>query len=139
MIINKLKEELLKARKNKNTNLVSSVALMISEIEKVGKNDGNRETTDDEAVALLKKMVQRNNETLEYLGAGPMRDKYSQEVDLMQKYIPSQVSDEEVTEFVKRYISENGKNMGAIMGALKDEYGSRVDMKSASGIVRANM
>jgi hypothetical protein len=53
-IIERLKTESLRLRKERNP-VAASITFALSEIEKVGKNNGNRATTDDEAIKVIQK------------------------------------------------------------------------------------
>lgn len=138
-IVKKLKAEMLTARKAKDTKLVASIALVVSEIENIGKNDSNRETTDDEAIALIKKMVLRNEELIGYMDAGPAKEKLENEVVFLQKYLPCMTTMDDVEDFIDEQMANGADNIGRLMGALKKEYGQSVDMKAAGAIVRQKL
>ena len=135
-MIDTLKADMMTARRAKESSKVASYALIISEIEKVGKNDGNRKTTNDEAIALIKKMVIRNEELAGYTEVGPARDKIDAETEMMRKYLPLMITPEAVETFINDLVSGGVSNIGQIMGSLKQEYGQAVDMKAAGGIAR---
>ena len=62
------------------------------------------------------------------------------EIDYLMKYLPEQLSEEEVKEIVLATIAETGaagmKDMGKIMGTLKTKYAGQLDMGKANGIIK---
>lgn len=122
MILQELKKKSLELRKTKDE-LASFSVFLIAEIEKVGKNDSNRETTNDEAIKVLQKMVKNLTDVP---GAG-------NEIDFVNTYLPQQVSEDELREFI---LTINAPNIGAVMGAVKKNYGATADMKMASKIAK---
>ena len=99
--------------------LVAFYSFVISEIATIGKNDGNRDTTDDEAIRMIKKLIAVNE--------------VQAEIDVISGYVPTTLSEDETRTIIEGY----GLNqIGAIMGRLKKEYGQRVDMKIASQIAK---
>lgn len=123
MILQELKKKSIELRKAKSE-LASFSVFLIAEIEKVGKNDGNRETTNDEAIKVLQKMVKN------LTGVPGVSEA---EIAFIEEYLPQQVSEEELREFI---VTLNAGNIGAVMGAVKKHYGATADMKVASKIAK---
>ena len=67
MIVNQLKQDRVQARKDRDPTLTSFLTTVYSEVVTVGKNDGNRETTDQETIAVLKKYIKRADEMIPLL------------------------------------------------------------------------
>jgi len=67
-------------------------------------------------------------------------EKESQEAEILKAYLPEKMGEEEVKGMIEKIISEMGeismKEMGNVMSALKDQAGSKIDMKLASQMVR---
>lgn len=60
------------------------------------------------------------------------------ELTYLKVYLPSLMSEDEITKIVTTFISENeGTQMGPIMGFLKSNYGGQYDGKMASTIVKS--
>ena len=66
MILEKIKKQQLQARKEKSP-IVGALTALMSEVAIVGKNNGNRETTDEEAVKVIKKFIKGINETIDLI------------------------------------------------------------------------
>ena len=126
--IEKLKTETMKLRKARSP-LGSIMQFHIAEISKIGKSNGNRDTTEDEAIQYLKKAVQRLKE-----------DPHSnlQEVDVLENLLPQMATADEVRAHIFMLEAEQGldiSNKGAVMKAVKAEFGALVDMKMVGGML----
>jgi uncharacterized protein YqeY len=127
MFMNELRAKYLAARKAKST-LVPFIAFLISEIEKIGKNSGNRETSNDEAISVVKKMVA----TLK--GSAQNNAEVISQISFMEELLPAMVS----RETVEKFIFDNflDINKPAVMKAVKASYGATVDMKMVGEILK---
>jgi uncharacterized protein YqeY len=65
------------------------------------------------------------------------------EAELIEAYLPAQLSDEELTELVEAAVAETGateqKQMGQVMSALMPKLGGRADGKRVSAAVREKL
>jgi len=150
-MINRIRADLISAKKEKNKLEVNLLTTLLSEIMMVGKNDGDRLTTDIESIRVIKKFVKNIKENLkEYdkLMADKIDDKYIEssknanaEITLLSKYIPSQMSIDELSDNILLIIDETNINnmsgMGVIMKNLKSRFDGRYDGKIASNLVRS--
>lgn len=123
-VIEQLKAKTLELRKQRS-NLGPSMQFHTAEVAKIGKANGNRETTEDEAIQYLKKSVQKMKEN-EFAD--------QQEIAVLESLLPQMASEEEV----RVYLQESGvdlSNKGAVMKAVKQHFGSLVDMKMVGGML----
>ena len=139
-LLETIKKDLIEARKAKNMLASAVLSTLYSEATMVGKNAGNRETADSEVVAKVKAFIKNIDETVKSLPEGHSQStELGKEKELLQKYLPKQMSEEEL----KNSISEIGiayeksmKSMGKIMGELKTRYDGTYDGKIASALVK---
>lgn len=140
LVIEKLKAESLRLRKERNP-IASSITFALSEIEKVGKNNGNRATTEDEAIKVVQKLLITVNENIKY--AEQKADlvrlvELDLEKAILSSVLPQMASDEEVTDFLRElFTGKRGNEIpkkGDVMKALRDKFGALVDMKRAGQI-----
>ena len=130
-VIEKLKAKSLDLKRSKNFELAASVAFVLSEIEKVGKNNGNRVTTEDEAIKVVRNVLTRIDESMKYdFSSG----KASQEKAILESVLPQMVSYEEVRVEIATCVAF-GQNKGQIMKHLRAKFGSLVDMRTAAQII----
>ena len=137
MILSELTDLKLTARKTKNTKVIPFLSLLISQIQMVGKNDGGRETTNDEAIRVIKKLIDANEETLSNTTSPEKRDALIGELEIMKPFLPAMVSDDQIKNAISDLINNGSNNIGAIMGGLKKQFGSSVDMKLASQLAKS--
>jgi uncharacterized protein YqeY len=134
-IIEKLKSESVRMRKERNPMAAFSV-FMISEIEKVGKNDGNRETKPDEVIQFLKKQITTTKYNLSLPLNEDRAETMKMELAFLEELLPTMVSDQEVREFLTEMFGDAvPKNKGEAIKYLRDEFGALVDMRTAVAIV----
>lgn len=140
-MLEQLKKESFTARKEKDTVKANLLITLISEAEMIGKNDGNRAPTEGEIMAVIKKFLKGLDESIAALKKGD-RDtsKEEQEKAILESYLPSQMSEEELTgaanEIIATLPEKSPKMMGNVMGQLKEKYPNQYDGKMASGVVK---
>lgn len=101
---------------------------------------------DGEILSLLAKMVKQRDESAKIYddNARPeLADQERLEIDVIRKYMPTPLSDEETQAAVAAAVEGCGatclKDMGKIMGQLKSEYAGRMDMGKAGKLVREHL
>lgn len=101
------------------------------------------EVGDAEVVAILQKMVKQRREsiaTYEKAGRNDLVDQEKSEIAILEDYLPKQMDEAAVKATVATLIAELGaegpKDMGKVMGALKERYAGQMDFGKASGVVK---
>jgi len=99
--------------------------------------------TPESEIKMLQKMVKQRRESAEIYKTQHRDDLVRielQQADIIEKYLPAQMSKEEVMVVVKRIISETGANslndMGKVMGIASKELAGKADNKSVSVIIK---
>jgi len=140
-MIKELKKMMMKAKLEKDKVKANLLATLIGEAVMVGKNDGNRETTDQEVLDLAKQFLKGVNENIR-LRDELEKDKTAalHEKEILESLLPKQMSEAEIEEAIEK-IAQNlpersMKMMGAVMGELKNKYNGLFDGKMASNIVK---
>ena len=140
-ILNAIREKSIEARKAKDSLASSLLVTLLSEVSIVGKNAG-RETTDAEAVAVVKKFINNNRETL---GIVPNLDEaranlIAQEIAILEQFLPKQLTTDELDIEARKIVIElnvsTPRDMGTVMKVLKERFDGTYDAKSASEIVK---
>lgn len=121
---------------------LSTLRMLVAAI-KQKEIDTRTELPDDDVISIIEKQMQQRLEAAEqYEAAGrnELFEKESQEAEILKTYLPEKMSEDDVIAMIERIISDMGevsmKEMGNIMAALKNEAGSKIDMKLASQLVR---
>lgn len=139
-MINQLRAHLTEARRARDAAKASLLSTLLAEIEAVGKNAGNRESTDDEAVRVVQKFVKNVDETIAALtkaGTSVPAERLAQaqaERQCLCAYLPAMASEVEIRAEVAQLRSQGVSAMGDVMKALKARFGSKLDGKIASRI-----
>ena len=133
-VTEKLKAESMALRKVRSP-VAPAILFALSEIEKVGKNSGNRATTDDEAIKVVQKLIATIDENLKLNIDDGRRVALNFEKQILSGVLPQMASDEEVRNYLKASIVETPQNKGVAMKVLKTKFGALVDMKRAGEIV----
>ena len=126
-----LKALSMKLRKERDP-IARLIVFHVAEVEKIGKNKDNRETTEEEAIQYVKKTVQKLKED-QY-----SNDETQREIELLETLLPNMASEDEVRAHIFMLEAEQGldiSNKGAVMKAVKAEFGALVDMKMVSGLL----
>lgn len=136
MLIYKIKESQLQARKNREKEKSFSLTYLIGECEKVTKKEG-RDIYDAEVISKIKKLVSSLKENLMIR---PSEDAES-EIHLYESFLPLQMSKEEVTKIIESFISQledpSMRDMRIIMTNMEEKYSGLYDSKFASGIAKS--
>lgn len=132
-MMERIRADQLQARKAKDEIATGLLTALVGEATMVGKNAGNRETTDDEVLAMVQKFVKNARETQKLAPS----DKIATEIKMLEGYLPQQMTADELREVVVALRTENpAANMGVVMKHLKDNFGGRYDGKVASQVVK---
>ena len=142
MLMDQIRAAQLEARKTHNATKAGLLTTLIGEAAAIGKNDGNRETSDSEVVAVIKKFIKNIDLTLEAMrGRGRHDDEtvMTTEKEILEKFLPSQLSEDQLKAIVvalKNEYDAGPKDMGKILGTLKMRHSGQYDGKMASDITK---
>lgn len=138
-IMNEFSIQYKEARKSKDTEKSKVLGYLIGEFSMIGKNDGNRETTHEEALEITKAFVKSSKKAIRDIGDSNAEAKLTFENDLdiiepiLENFIPKEMSEQELKDLI---LSFNTKNIGLIMKSLKSS-GLAYDGSTASKIARS--
>ena len=141
MLIQQLFVDMIAARKGSDPTAKSLLVTLYSEAARVGKDRRNGDTTDEEVLATVKKFAANVEETIRNLEE-IHRDTTAQrrELEILLGYLPSQMSDAQLTEAIRVIIQDLGvsgpKAMGQVMAELKARHGASYDGRVASQLVK---
>ncbi|GBG14312.1 glutamyl-tRNA amidotransferase [Novimethylophilus kurashikiensis] len=140
----------LSARKARNTDEAALLTTLFAEAARVGKDDGNRVSTDAEVQEVVRKFIKNNNDTIQALwipekidldeARVARRTKLQLEQAVLMSFLPKQAAPEElqaaVSEIVAALPDKSTKHMGAVMGQLNKRFGANFDKRFASELVK---
>ena len=131
------------AMRAKDTQKLGTIRLLQAAIKQ--REVDERITLDDVAVvAIIDKLIkQRKDSIAAYASAGrqDLADIETQEMAVLEAYLPQRMSAEEITAAVKALVAElgasSGADMGKVMGAAKGRFTGKADMGLVSAAVKA--
>jgi uncharacterized protein YqeY len=102
---------------------------------------------DDALVAeVLQKMIKQRRESValyEQGGRRELAEAESAEIEVIETFLPRQMSEEEAKAAIDAIVAETGassvKDMGRVMAAVKERHAGQLDMSKASGMVKARL
>lgn len=142
-----IKEDIQKAiitnLKAKNGTEVKVLRYLLSMI-KYAEIDKHQELTDEEIQALFSKEIKKRKEAIEIFKKGKRDDLVSDEeeqVTLISKYLPQQLSDDQIRIYIEETIKEiHGQdNVGLVIGAVMQKVKGRADGSTVAGLVKERL
>ena len=143
---NQIEEKLNQALKAKDKNTYPTLRLVVSAIkdaEIAGRSKGQKEMTDGDIIAILKKMIKQRNESCEVYkkaGRNELLENETKEIEVINVFLPKQLSEEETKKICEDVIKSVGassmKDMGKVMGALKSKHSDTLDFSKVSSIIK---
>ena len=147
MIRDEIQAAQITSMKARDTATLDAVRLMMAAIKNrdIEMRTGKGPADDDAVVVeVLQKMVKQRRESIDMFvkgGRQELADKEAAELVVIERFLPTQLSDEETRlaiEAIKVELGATGlKDMGRVMAALKERHASQLDMSKASAAVKA--
>lgn len=139
---------LKEAMRGKDDRAVSTMRLILAALKdrdiaaRAKGNSGG--ISDDEILQMLQSMVKQRRDSIEMYEKGgrlELAEGEREEIAVIERFLPKQMSDEEIDTAVRDVIREMGadglKQMGAVMGELRTRYAGQMDFGKASPIVKS--
>ncbi len=110
----------------------------------LAKTDGSHEEiTEEKAVKMMQKLVKQRRDSLaifEKEGREDLAQVEREELEIIESYLPKQMTPEELETAVKKIVEQTGatsmKDMGKVMGAANKELAGRADGAAISAVVK---
>lgn len=137
-----IENDLKGAIKSGNKNIRDVLRMLISDVKNV-KIEKKRELTDKEVLQIIKQNVKRRKDSIEQFIKGKRRDladKENQELFILQKYMPKQMSDDEIRKIIKEVLEDfkeiSSSDFGKIIGLTMKNTKEMADGKTVSKIIK---
>jgi uncharacterized protein len=131
------------AMKDRDKSRLAALRLVNSEIKRLSV-DERRELTDDDVIAVLNRMLkQRNDSERQFRAAGrvDLADQEAYEIGVIREFMPEPLNEAQLDELIRRAIETSGaaslRDMGKVMGVLRDAVQGRADLGVVSTRVKA--
>ena len=143
----KINEQFTTALKTKNKTLISTFRLIIAAIKERDianrSSEKKEEVKDPEIVKVLRKMKKQREDSADLYKKGErqeLSEAEEAEIKIIDTFLPKQLSEEETKKICKEIIESLGasslKDMGKIMGSLKQKYSDSIDFSKANTIIK---
>jgi len=141
----KLKEELRQSMLAQNTLKTSVLRMIISGITyyEIQKGGAGYEATDEDVLSVIQKEAKQRKDSIEEFKKAnrpELAEKENKELEMLQVYLPQQMSEEEIKTLVKETISQTGAKtiaeIGRVMGALMPKVKGKADGGLVSKVVK---
>jgi hypothetical protein len=149
MIRDDLKAAQIDAMKSGDKQRTAAIRLIQSALKNrdIELRTGAAPADDDVVVTeVLQKMIKQRRESIDMYrngGRDELADAEAAEVAVIESFLPTQMSAEEIAAAVDALVAETGaagpKDMGRVMAALKERYAGQLDMSKASQMVKARL
>lgn len=137
----RLQGDLNSARKSQDKAGVLLLGTVLSEV-KNKKIELRRDPTDADVIDVVRKSIKRRRESIEMYTKGnrqDLADKESSEAAALEKYLPAQVSDEELRAAVRAAIAGGATQIGAVMGKVLPQFKGRAEGGTINAIAREEL
>ena len=144
-LISDIKNDLKQAMLDKQDLVRDTIRMFLSDVQRF-EIDNKEDVDDAKALQIINKMIKQRNDSISQFrdgGRDDLAEKEQKEVDILSKYKPQQLSEEEITSKVVEAIKESGANsmqdIGKVMGLLKSSLAGSADMGIVSKIVKEQL
>ena len=140
-LFTQIQSDLNAARKAQDKPLTLLLGTILADL-KNRQLEVQRDLTDDDSMEVLRRAIKRRRESIDMYAKGNREDlaaKERSEVEALQRYLPAQVSDDELRAAVRAAIAAGASNMGLVMGKVTPQFKGRAEGGRISAIVREEL
>ena len=138
-------EDMKAAMRAKDSERLGTIRMITAAI-KQREVDERIQLDDVQVLSVIEKMIKTRKESIVQFKSGGREDlvaRETREIELLQGYLPAQLSDSEVDALIREAIAESGatsiKEMGKAMALVKQKAQGRTDMAAASAKLKAKL
>ncbi|GIP15327.1 hypothetical protein J40TS1_09690 [Paenibacillus montaniterrae] len=138
----RLTDDMKQAMKDQDKFKLATIRMMRAAV-KNQEIDLKRALNDEEVLQILSREIKQRKDSLQEFkkaGRDDLVENLAAEIDIISKYLPEQLTEEEIQEIVRQTIQELGASskadMGKVMGALMPKTKGRADGKLVNQIVQ---
>lgn len=148
MLKQQLQEELKQSMLARDEVRTSTIRMLLSALSyaEIQKGGAGYEASDEDVLAVIQKEAKQRRDSIEAFQTGgrqEMADKEKKELEILQKYLPEQMSEDEIRQLVDHAVSETGaesmQDIGKVMGALMPNVKGKADGNLVNRIVREKL
>ena len=132
------------AMRNRDKARLGTIRLALAELKRIEVDE--KSLDDQRALAVLDKMVKQRRDAIEQFqsaGRTDLADQEQMELEVLTEFLPTPLSETEITELVELAISSTGAasmaDMGKVMAVIKPQAQGRADMSAISQIIKSRL
>lgn len=144
-LFEELKKDMIDAMKAKDKDRLTVIRMLKAALDKE-RIDKKIEITDEVFISVLEKQVKMRNDSIEEFkkaGRGELVEKTLGELEVLKKYLPEALSEDEVMDIINDAITKleatTMKDMGKVMSEVSPKVKGRYDMKEVSSIIKSKL
>ncbi len=141
----RITDDMKSAMKAKDKQALKAVRMILEAI-KQKEIDERIELDDAQVMTVIQKMVKQRKDSISQFsdaGRSDLVEIEEAELEIINNYMPEQLSEEEVASFVDKAINDSGansmKDMGKLMGMLKSQLQGKADMSLVSQLIKSRL
>ncbi len=140
-------KESLKAKDQIAMSTIRLITAAMKDRDIAARGKGNDEGIDDtEILSLLQSMVKQRQESSKMYKENDrteLAEREEAEISVIERFLPAQMSEADTAAAIDEIIADTGassiKDMGKVMGVLKEKYAGQMDMAKAGGLVKGKL
>lgn len=140
-LLSRLQQELTAARRAQDKAATLLLGTTLSEA-KNRSIEARRDLTDDDVVDVIRKAIKKRREAIELYdksGRSEAASRERAEVALLEKFVPAQVSADELRAAVRAAIAAGAANVGAVMARVMPQFKGRAEGSTINAIAREEL
>lgn len=141
--INEALKAAVKLQDKRRMSTLRLISAAIKDRDIAARSSDKKSVSDAEVMEIMAKMVKQRHESIKTYTEGgrpELAQQEQEEIDIIQSFLPKQLSEDETRAAVIELMDEIGceglKDMGKTMGALKQKYTGQMDFAIASKVVK---
>lgn len=145
MLKDNIEKDLIDAMKSKDENTLLVLRMLKSSL-KNKEIEKKTELADEDVVGVIQSQIKSRRDSIDMYekgGRAELAEKEQKEIDILAKYLPEQMSEEDVRAVVQKTISTTGasqmSDMGKVMGVAMSELKGKADGSMISKIVKEEL
>ncbi|HSR55336.1 MAG TPA: GatB/YqeY domain-containing protein [Alphaproteobacteria bacterium] len=149
--INDALKAAMKAKDQRATATLRLILAALKDRDIAARGEGGEGAEDggigeDAILDMLQKMIKQRHDSIEQYKKGGRQDlvdQESEEIEIINRFLPKQMDEKEAAEAVDSVVDELGattiKDMGKVMGVLKERYAGRMDFSKTAKLAKARL
>lgn len=144
-MVEKLKQDMIEAMKAKDKDRLTTIRMIKGDLDKE-HIDKKREINDDLLIEVVNRGIKQRKDSIAEFEKGGREDlveKTQAEIDILQSYLPEQLSEDEVLSIIDEAFQlvnpEGPRDMGKIMKEVQPKLKGRADMKHVSELIKSKL